>query len=165
MTRYLLPLWWIAPQTTTDELLFPWVGWMQASIHLSPCPRCTRVLPSQWYREILGITRCIRPRLGAPSHIHDDVSYALNSVLGVFSQMTSPGPFVFKRASTLDTQTRSIETHKISWAINWCKRHKFILKSNSTVCVLNTIKCHGKTVQWKLFHNFSASVDFKTLNI
>ena len=168
MTRFLLPPCWIAPQTTTDGLQFSLVGWLQASITLSLCPQRTRVPPSLWYGENLGVIKCSVswdwcPRLSAPSHIHDDVPYALNSVLGSSPKMTAPGLFVFKRASTLHSQTSNIETHKISRTINQCNRHKFILKSNSIICVLVTIKFHGKTVRWKLSPNFSANVDFQTL--
>ena len=45
------PPWWIAPQTMTDGPRFPSLGWTQASISLSPCPRRTRTQTSLWYRE------------------------------------------------------------------------------------------------------------------
>ena len=51
MTSSLLLPWWIAPHTMTDRPRFPSLGWMQASITLSPCLRRTRTRPSLWYRE------------------------------------------------------------------------------------------------------------------
>ena len=45
------PPWWIAPNTMTDGPWFPSLGWMQASISLSPCLQRTRTRPSLWYRE------------------------------------------------------------------------------------------------------------------
>ena len=50
-TSSLLPPWWIAPHTVTDEPRFPSLGWTQASISLSSCLRRTRTRPSLWYRE------------------------------------------------------------------------------------------------------------------
>ena len=41
----------VAPNTMTDGLQFPSLGWMQASIRLSLCLRRTRTRPSLWYRE------------------------------------------------------------------------------------------------------------------
>ena len=51
MTRLLLRPWRIALQIVSDGCRFPWVGWMQALISLSPCLWGSRALPPLWYRD------------------------------------------------------------------------------------------------------------------
>ena len=74
--------------------------------------------------------------------------------LEVFSRNNSTYVFLFLNTRHSDKKHRKPQNQCL---INLLNRHQSILRSNSTLCELDSTKCHGKTVHLQLFH-FSASV-------